>query len=164
MPIISGLETIEKIKQLFNEQNEVSPLVILHTSSEEHDVINSFRKEETSYFLLKPIKSEELYKTLRRAVKSAEIGLAATKSMPQEEHFPLMTSPNVLLVDDNPVNMFGGSGATFAGLDEAFSTFGDMLNVPADEAGMVDCFSSIPVAGDYSGSYDDLVPWTRAMG
>ncbi|XP_051224892.1 uncharacterized protein [Lolium perenne] len=66
--------------------------------------------------------------------------------------------------DDNQINMFGGSGATFAGLDEAFSTFGDMLNVPADEAGMVDCFSSIPVAGDYSGSYDDLVPWTRAMG
>lgn len=104
MPIISGLETIEKIKQLFNEQNEASPLVILHTSSEEHDVINSFRKEESSYFLLKPIKSEELYKTLRRAVKSSEKELAAAKPV-QKEYFPLMTSPNVLLVDDNPVNM-----------------------------------------------------------
>jgi len=105
MPIISGLETIEKIKQLFNEQNEASPLVILHTSSEEHDVINSFRKEESSYFLLKPIKSEELYKTLRRAVKSAEKELAAAKPVQKQEHFPLMASPNVLLVDDNPVNM-----------------------------------------------------------
>ncbi|MCS3870676.1 PAS domain S-box-containing protein [Chryseobacterium ginsenosidimutans] len=105
MPIISGLETIEKIKQLFNEQNEASPLVILHTSSEEHDVINSFRKEESSYFLLKPIKSEELYKTLRRAVKSSEKELAASKPVQNEEHFPLMASPNVLLVDDNPVNM-----------------------------------------------------------
>jgi len=105
MPIISGLETIEKIKQLFNERNEASPLVILHTSSEEHDVINSFRKEEDSYFLLKPIKSEELYKTLQRAVKSSEKELAASKPVHTEEHFPLMTSPNVLLVDDNPVNM-----------------------------------------------------------
>ncbi|SDI53369.1 PAS domain S-box-containing protein [Chryseobacterium taeanense] len=104
MPIISGLETIEKIKQLFSEQNEASPFVILHTSSEEHDVINSFRKEESSYFLLKPIKSEELYKTLRRAVKSSEKELAAAKPV-QKEDFPLMTSPNVLLVDDNPVNM-----------------------------------------------------------
>ncbi|WP_379964432.1 PAS domain S-box protein [Epilithonimonas sp. UC225_85] len=106
MPIISGLETIEKIKQLFNEQNEASPLVILHTSSEEHDVINSFRKEESSYFLLKPIKSEELYKTLQRAVKSSEKELATAKPVQKEDHFPLMTSPNVLLVDDNPVNMF----------------------------------------------------------
>lgn len=104
MPIISGLETIEKIKQLFNEQNEASPLVILHTSSEEHDVINSFRKEESSYFLLKPIKSEELYKTLRRAVKSSEKDLASAKPM-QKEDYMFMTSPNVLLVDDNPVNM-----------------------------------------------------------
>ncbi len=56
MPVISGLETIEKIKQLFDKKNEISPLVILHTSSEEHDVINSFRQEENSYFLLKPIK------------------------------------------------------------------------------------------------------------
>ncbi|KUJ53333.1 response regulator [Chryseobacterium sp. JAH] len=105
MPVISGLETIEKIKQLFNEQNETSPLVILHTSSEEHDVINSFRKEESSYFLLKPIKSEELYKTLRRAVKSSEKELATAKPSQKEEHFPFMTSPHVLLVDDNPVNM-----------------------------------------------------------
>ncbi|KAM0826667.1 hypothetical protein ACQ4PT_068730 [Festuca glaucescens] len=66
--------------------------------------------------------------------------------------------------DDNQINKFGGSGATFAGLDEALSTFGDMLNVPADQAGMVDGFSSIPAAGYWSGRYDDLVPQTRAMG
>ena len=105
MPLISGLETIEKIKQLFNQQNEVSPLVILHTSSEELDVINSFRKEENSYFLLKPIKSEELYKTLRRAIKSSEKDTVARKLLQTEEPSLLMTSPLVLLVDDNPVNM-----------------------------------------------------------
>lgn len=105
MPVISGLETIEKIKQLFNQQNEVSPLVILHTSSEEHDVINSFKKEENSYFLLKPIKSEELYKTLRRAIKSSEKETVAYKLLQKEEPSLLMTSPHVLLVDDNPVNM-----------------------------------------------------------
>jgi len=105
MPLISGLETIEKIKQLFNQQNEVSPLVILHTSSEELDFINSFRKEENSYFLLKPIKSEELYKTLRRAIKSSEKDTVARKLLQTEEPSLLMTSPLVLLVDDNPVNM-----------------------------------------------------------
>lgn len=105
MPIISGLETIEKIKQLFNEQNKVSPLVILHTSSEEHNVINTIKKEENSYFLLKPIKSEELYKTLRRAIKSSEKETTAQIALQKEESYNFINSPFVLLVDDNPVNM-----------------------------------------------------------
>lgn len=104
MPIISGLETIEKIKEMFNKQNELSPLVILHTSSEEHDVINSFRQENNSYFLLKPIKSEELYKTLKQAVKFTEKEINQT-SQPESEASLLMQAPQVLLVDDNPVNM-----------------------------------------------------------
>lgn len=104
MPIISGLETIEKIKELFNKQNESSPLIILHTSSEEHDVINSFRQENNSYFLLKPIKSEELYKTLRRAVKNTDKEITSN-TQPESDTSILMQSPQVLLVDDNPVNM-----------------------------------------------------------
>ncbi|MDR3022747.1 response regulator [Chryseobacterium sp.] len=104
MPIISGLETIEKIKELFNKQNELSPLIILHTSSEEHDVINSFRQENDSYFLLKPIKSEELYKTLKQAVKYTEKEISQIPQ-PETEASLLMQAPQVLLVDDNPVNM-----------------------------------------------------------
>lgn len=104
MPIISGLETIEKIKELFSEKNEISPLIVLHTSSEEHDVINSFKQEDKSYFLLKPIKSDELYKTLKTAVENnvKEVHLVET----QEKEQAVFTSDlRVLLVDDNPVNM-----------------------------------------------------------
>ncbi|MBV8326677.1 response regulator [Chryseobacterium sp.] len=104
MPIISGLETIEKIKELFNKQNKSFPLIILHTSSEEHDLINSFRQENDSYFLLKPIKSEELYKTLRKAVKNTEKEII-TIPQPETETSILMQAPQILLVDDNPVNM-----------------------------------------------------------
>ncbi|RXM50439.1 MULTISPECIES: response regulator [unclassified Chryseobacterium] len=103
MPVISGLETIEKIKTLFNNQNEASPLVILHTSSEEHDVINAFRQEENSYFLLKPIRSEDLYKTLKRAMDNNDKEMII---VPQEVPSSLsMPGLKVLLVDDNPVNM-----------------------------------------------------------
>ncbi|PTT36188.1 histidine kinase [Chryseobacterium sp. HMWF028] len=104
MPIISGLETKEKIKKLFNKQDESSPLIILHTSSEEHDVINSFCQETNSFFLLKPIKSEELYKTLKQAVKKTEKEIMIT-TLPETEASLLMQAPQVLLVDDNPVNM-----------------------------------------------------------
>ncbi|GEN77372.1 response regulator [Chryseobacterium hagamense] len=105
MPVISGLETIEKIKALFSKQDETSPLVILHTSSEEHDVINSFRQEENSYFLLKPIKSEELYRTLRRAVENNEKEIPGIASQEKQEPVLQVQELRVLLVDDNPVNM-----------------------------------------------------------
>jgi CheY-like chemotaxis protein/HPt (histidine-containing phosphotransfer) domain-containing protein len=107
MPVISGLETIEKIKQLFNNHREISPLIVLHTSSEEEDVINKFRQDEKSFCLLKPIKSQELYSTLRQAVKSKyntkDIPKIKVNDIIQDNVFA--KALNVLLVDDNPVNM-----------------------------------------------------------
>ncbi|WP_312900630.1 response regulator [Chryseobacterium taichungense] len=104
MPVISGLETIDKIRELFNQRKEISPLVILHTSSEEHDVINSFRKEDNSYFLLKPIKSDELYKTLRRVAQTNIVEIAAQEQS-EKDSVSFIRELEVLLVDDNPVNM-----------------------------------------------------------
>ncbi|WP_313503550.1 response regulator [Kaistella carnis] len=109
MPIISGLETIEKIKELFTTQDELSPLIILHTSLEEQEVINSFRQGENSFCLLKPIKSKELYATLRRAVKNKntinESQETSTFGTHEDSKSMFKKSLNVLLVDDNPVNM-----------------------------------------------------------
>jgi len=104
MPVISGLETIDKIRELFNQRKEISPLVVLHTSSEEHDVINNFRKEDNSYFLLKPIKSDDLYKTLRRVAQNNVIEISGQENS-QKDQFSFMKELEVLLVDDNPVNM-----------------------------------------------------------
>jgi len=105
MPILSGLETIDKIKELFKKQGEITPLIVLHTSSEEHEVISSFRQDEKSYCLLKPIKSDELYTTLSRAIqytkKDSEIPVAKVNTTQSVFLQPL----KVLLADDNPVNM-----------------------------------------------------------
>ncbi|KVV15121.1 response regulator [Flavobacterium sp. TAB 87] len=107
MPIISGLETIEKIKLIFENQHEISPLVVLHTSSEEEEIINKFRQDEKSFCLLKPIKSEELYATLRRAVKANTKVDESTEqnNLADQANLLFAESLNVLLVDDNPVNM-----------------------------------------------------------
>ncbi|WP_041537236.1 PAS domain S-box protein [Pseudopedobacter saltans] len=106
MPILSGLETIDKIRELFHKQEKDIPLIVLHTSSEEHDVISSFRQEERSYCLLKPIKSEELYKALRRVIQKSKADIEDSSKSDQsfasaiyEQHI------QILLADDNPVNM-----------------------------------------------------------
>ncbi|MCQ4035294.1 response regulator [Kaistella montana] len=106
MPFISGLETIDKIKQLFKEQEESAPLVILHTSSEESEVLEYFQEDPNSFRLLKPVKCEELYDTLKRAIKNSKNITVHHTVAKETGHSALFPSHlNVLLVDDNPVNM-----------------------------------------------------------
>lgn len=104
MPVLSGLETIEKIKELFSKQGEKTPLIVLHTSSEEQEVISNIKQEEKSFCLLKPIKSNELYSVLQNASKTIKSKEENLKTYPNENK-TLEQPLKVLLADDNPVNM-----------------------------------------------------------
>ncbi|MDQ0593657.1 signal transduction histidine kinase/CheY-like chemotaxis protein/CHASE3 domain sensor protein [Chryseobacterium ginsenosidimutans] len=103
MPVISGLETIDKIKELFHKQKSNSPVIILSSSSDELDVITSIRERENAYFLLKPITSDGLYKALRRVAHSNVVEII--KDQPEKASYSFAPELEVLLVDDNPVNM-----------------------------------------------------------
>lgn len=104
MPVLSGLETIEKIKELFKIQEEIIPLIVLHTSSEENEFISAFRKDDKSYCLLKPIKSDELYRTLRYALKDSKQNNGKKDRVVSIEEMVIEQPMTVLLADDNPVN------------------------------------------------------------
>lgn len=104
MPILSGLETIEKIKELFKIQDEMIPLIVLHTSSEENEFISAFRKDAKSYCLLKPIKSDDLYRILKYAVKDSKQDIFKKDKEVSVEETIIEESMFVLLADDNPVN------------------------------------------------------------
>lgn len=103
MPLMSGLETINKIRELFHQRKEISPFIILSSSSEELDIITSIRDRENTYLLLKPIKSDDLYKSLRRLTQNNLSGIIEDKS--EKALYSLAQELEVLLVDDNPVNM-----------------------------------------------------------
>ncbi|MCJ8153972.1 response regulator [Chryseobacterium sp. SSA4.19] len=103
MPVMSGLETIDKIKELFNQRKVNPPIMILSSSSEELDVIASIREKENTYLLLKPIKSDDLYKTLRRVAQNNELKIVQDQS--EKDSYSFAPELQVLLVDDNPVNM-----------------------------------------------------------
>jgi len=103
MPIMSGLETIDKIRELFNQRKEISPFIILSSSSEELNVMSSIRERKNSYLLLKPVKSDDLYKTLRRVTQNNVVEIVQEQS--EKESYSFAPELEVLLVDDNPVNM-----------------------------------------------------------
>ncbi|PRD56672.1 PAS domain S-box protein [Sphingobacterium gobiense] len=105
MPILSGVETIEKIKQLFTKQEEEIPFIVLHTSSEEHEVLSSFQQDEKSYRLLKPIKSEDLYRTLKNVTRYTDRESVKPNVQKDNELLAFAYPWTVLIADDNPVNM-----------------------------------------------------------
>ncbi len=103
MPIMSGLETINKIKGLLNQRKEIAPFIVLSSSSEELDILSSVRKIENTHLLLKPIKSHDLYKTLKKVERSTVI--ETIQDRPGKDSEAFARELDVLLVDDNPVNM-----------------------------------------------------------
>jgi signal transduction histidine kinase/CheY-like chemotaxis protein/CHASE3 domain sensor protein len=103
MPIMSGLETIDKIKGLLNQRKEIAPFIVLSSSSEELDILTSVRKIENTHLLLKPIKSHDLYKTLKKVDRSTVIEII--QDQPGKDSHVFIRELDVLLVDDNPVNM-----------------------------------------------------------
>jgi len=102
MPVMSGVETIEKIRALFDERKEITPFIIL-SSSEEKEVVNSIRDKDNSYLLLKPVKSDDLFKTLRKSAYRSVVDIAPT--VPENNTDSFAQKLEILLVDDNPVNM-----------------------------------------------------------
>ncbi len=102
MPLMSGVETIEKIRTLFDDRKETTPFIILSSSSEEKEVVSSIRDKENSYLLLKPVKSNDLFKTLRKSAYRNVVEIAPT---PSEHSYAFARKLEILLVDDNPVNM-----------------------------------------------------------
>ncbi|MGO4710002.1 response regulator, partial [Chryseobacterium sp. 2TAF14] len=101
MPLMSGLEIIEKIDEMPNHQDD-QPVIILSSSSEEIDILASVRERKNTYLLSKPIKSNDLYKMLQRVSQNSPEVIPD-----QKEKESLLSSQEleVLLVDDNPVNM-----------------------------------------------------------
>ncbi|WP_263602849.1 response regulator [Chryseobacterium sp. PET-29] len=104
MPLMSGLETIDKIRELFQQRKDNLPIIILSSSSEELEVITSIREKENAFLLVKPIKSDDLYKTLRKVARNNTLEIII-EHQDEKNSYSFVSELEVLLVDDNPVNM-----------------------------------------------------------
>jgi len=107
MPILSGAETITKIREMFANKGTLVPLIILHTSSEKQDVIAHINNDPSVVSLMKPIKVDELYLAIRKSIRKAkeeieEINIKKEVSVIEKESPANMT---ILVADDNPINM-----------------------------------------------------------
>jgi PAS domain S-box-containing protein len=104
MPILSGVETLSKIKELFESQGKEAPFILLHTSSQEHEVLEKINSYNNTYCLLKPVTASQLYKTIQRVLfKNTNENLNSNGSTQQNAEV-FYQKLNVLVADDNVVN------------------------------------------------------------
>ncbi|MGY5354118.1 PAS domain S-box protein [Wenyingzhuangia sp. IMCC45467] len=106
MPYMNGIETIEKIRDSFYPLPEVSPIILLYSSSSDADIIPKCKELGVAKRLTKPVKSHDIYNVLSK-LKSSSAEKESFTLLNEEESEPTFKEDlNILIVEDNNVNRF----------------------------------------------------------
>ncbi|MEP1259834.1 response regulator, partial [Algoriphagus sp.] len=66
MPFMDGLETIKKIRESFPVAERELPIMLLHSSSDDHKIIESCKALHVKHRLIKPIKIHDFFHALSK--------------------------------------------------------------------------------------------------
>lgn len=108
MPVMDGIETIRKIKEIV-KRNMLQPIVMLYSSSDDVKLQAACDELDVKSRLVKPIKMQEMYHVLAK-LKNENLK-EAKKS--ENKETPTITmedackySSKVLIVEDNEINLY----------------------------------------------------------
>lgn len=101
MPIMDGIETIRKVKELQANQNSEQSFIVLYSSSDNEELKQACQELDIENRLVKPIRMNQMYDVL------AKIKDIQEKSAPSKPEIPEPTeqSLRILIAEDNPINM-----------------------------------------------------------
>jgi len=105
MPFMDGLETVAKIRQSFSDPNQKSPIILLHSSSDDGTLIAACRDLGIQSRLSKPIKIDDLYQALAK-LNEVSPDNTTQNIISSEEVTTLNHNYTFLIVEDNEVNRF----------------------------------------------------------
>ena len=102
MPVMDGLETIEKIRENYYATSEEQPIMLLSSSSDDEKVIRDCEALDVNIRLVKPIKMQELYRSLSRLAKQKNhLEFVAD----ERQSLVNLDALKVLIAEDGEVNM-----------------------------------------------------------
>jgi PAS domain S-box-containing protein len=106
MPVIDGIETIRKIISIVNSPIEEYPAILLCSSSDDEIVKAACDELHIRHRLVKPIKMQQLYDALSRLNVSDGNGDNKARAIVVNTKETDKQAYTVMIVEDNPVNMF----------------------------------------------------------
>ncbi|MEM0518011.1 response regulator [Aequorivita flava] len=101
MPIMDGIETIQKIKGLKPSAQEL-PFIVLYSSSDDDKLQAACDELEVSSRLVKPIRMKQMYQTLSRIKNNEAAKAPVIEEKPTQ---PTICDLKILVAEDNDVNM-----------------------------------------------------------
>lgn len=102
MPFMDGIETIEKIRKNIDADPR-QKIILLHSSSDDERIIKACERLHVQQRLVKPIKMQEMYNALSRLFRKEESKPVVVDNATRSSRGDGF---NVLVVEDNPINMF----------------------------------------------------------
>lgn len=101
MPYMDGLETIKKIRENFDDEQQKQPVILLYSSADDDKIIKGCEELQVKHRLVKPVKIEDIYNSLSRLnQKNGEAAYTDAKSIKATGDVV-----KVLIAEDNKVNM-----------------------------------------------------------
>ncbi|MGN7707221.1 response regulator [Chryseobacterium sp. 22543] len=102
MPIMDGIETIRKMKNIIPDTNHVAPYVVLYSSSDDTNLQAACDELEIENRLVKPIRMKQMYQILSTLKSSEKKKPDQIKNAANEVS---MREIKILIAEDNPINL-----------------------------------------------------------
>lgn len=102
MPVMDGIETIRKMKDIIPENTQEAPYIVLYSSSDDHILQDACNELQIENRLVKPIRMKQMYQVLA-TLKNAE-----RQKVEQRQQAPAEVSTNkikILIAEDNAINL-----------------------------------------------------------
>ena len=100
MPVMDGIETIRKIKEL----NQDSPFIVLYSSSDDESLQKACDELEVDNRLVKPIRMNLMYKVLSKVKSEIKINSEKTETLVTHVE-EINQNIKILIAEDNAINM-----------------------------------------------------------
>ncbi len=102
MPVMDGIETIEKIRAIKSKKELLVPIILLYSSSDDEKVIKACEEFHVNQRLVKPIKMGDLYNALSRLQQKGFANTQVANEVTNEVSNEELT---IIIAEDNLVNM-----------------------------------------------------------
>ncbi|WP_294304945.1 response regulator [uncultured Chryseobacterium sp.] len=102
MPVMDGIETIRKIKDITSDAARAVPCIVLYSSSDDGNLQNACDELEIKNRLVKPIRMKQMYQVLSTLKSSEKREAEPVKTVAGEVR---KREIKILIAEDNPVNL-----------------------------------------------------------